>query len=93
MWLRGFDTANWDLAVISCGPDDFECPQCIHVEHGQGTKWQAVFQFLHSSAFKRDYGWHYKQVRLQAKLECWQAALLELQWWPGGGAAHAMPLD
>ncbi len=64
LWLRSFDTANWDLAVIQCSPDEFECPQCIHVERGQGTKWQAVFQFLRSSAFKTSYGQHYKQVPL-----------------------------
>ena len=72
LWLRSFDTANWALAVIHCGPDDFECPQCIHVEHGHGTKWQAVFQFLRSSTFKQSYGRHYKQVRLPAAWLHWQ---------------------
>ena len=76
LWLRSFGTANWDLAVIYCGPEEFECPQCIHVERGQGTKWQAVFQFLRSSAFKRGYARHYKQVRWWASLLHWQAALL-----------------
>ena len=93
LWLRSFDTANWDLAVINCGPDEFKCPQCIHVERGQGTKWQAVFQFLHSSAFKRGYGLHYEQVRSQAALYCLQAALLGLAvvaWW---GVTRAMPLE
>ena len=61
-WLDGFESANWDLAVIIGGFQGFECAQCVHLEQAQGSKWQKVLQFLTKPAFEQCYGPHYKQV-------------------------------
>ncbi|KAL3156462.1 hypothetical protein ABBQ38_000767 [Trebouxia sp. C0009 RCD-2024] len=63
-WLKGSETANWDLAVIYYGNKGtaFTCEQCLHIELGYGAKWTLIYQFTQSGAFADYYVHRYSQV-------------------------------
>ena len=62
--MEGFQNASWDIACIYTGrkSTNFSCPACVHVEHNQGAKWQLVYSFTQSTAWKDTYQHHYQTV-------------------------------
>lgn len=62
--MESFQNASWDIACIYTGrkPTNFSCPACVHVEHNQGAKWQLVYSFTQSTAWKDTYQHHYQTV-------------------------------
>ena len=63
-WMEGFNNTTWDIACIYAGRyiSRFSCPDCVHVEFNQGAKWQLVYSFTQSAAWKDSYQHHYQTV-------------------------------
>lgn len=48
----------------------------MHIELGQGAKWQLVYQFTQSGAFAEQYINRYSQVGLLLRLQIWLVLLI-----------------
>ena len=76
--MDSFQNASWDIACIYTGSQpNFTCPACVHVERNQGAKWQLVYSFTQSTAWKDTYQHPYQTVNIPEEDIIQSAAIVE----------------